>query len=104
MVEFARGGTKSKSIFIYAWINDAAARNVNDDAAAAARNINAVRVVNDDAAAAARNINAVRVVNDDAAAAARYAARMVYVDAGAIIIIIIVNDAATNAATDPAAA
>ena len=79
MVEFARGGTKSKSIFIYAWINDAAARNVNDDAA-------------------------VRVVNDDAAAAARYAARMVYVDAGAIIIIIIVNDAATNAATDPAAA
>ena len=90
MVEFARGGTKSESIFIYAWINDAAARNVNDDAAAAARN------VNDDAA--------VRVVNDDAAAAARYAARMVYVDAGAIIIIIIVNDAATNAATDPAAA
>ena len=88
MVEFARGGTKSESIFIYAWINDAAARNVNDDAAAAAR-----------------NINAVRVVNDDAAAAARYAARMVYVDAGAvIIIIIIVNDAATNAATDPAAA
>ena len=79
MVEFARGGTESKSIFIYAWINDAAARNVNDDAA-------------------------VRVVNDDAAAAARYAARMVYVDAGAIIIIIIVNDAATNAATDPAAA
>ena len=79
MVEFARGGTKSKSIFIYAWINDAAARNVNDDAA-------------------------VRVVNDDAAAAARYAARMVYVDAGAIIIIIFVNDAATNAATDPAAA
>ena len=87
MVEFARGRTKSESIFIYAWINDAAARNVNDDAAAAAR-----------------NINAVRVVNDDAAAAARYAARMVYVDAGAIIIIIIVNDAATNAATDPAAA
>ena len=87
MVEFARGGTESKSIFIYAWINDAAARNVNDDAAAAAR-----------------NINAVRVVNDDAAAAARYAARMVYVDAGAIIIIIIVNDAATDAATDPAAA
>ena len=87
MVEFARGGTKSESIFIYAWINDAAARNVNDDAAAAAR-----------------NINAVRVVNDDAAAAARYAARMVYVDAGAIIIIIIVDDAATNAATDPAAA
>ena len=86
MVEFARGGTKSESIFIYAWINDAAARNVNDDAAAAARNINAVRVVNDDAAAA------------------RYAARMVYVDAGAIIIIIIVDDAATNAATDPAAA
>jgi len=90
MVKFARGRTKSKSIFVYSRINDDAARNVNDDAAAAARN------VNDDAA--------VRVVNDDAAAAARYAARMVYVDAGAIIIIIIVNDAATNAATDPAAA
>ena len=79
MVKFARGRTKSKSIFVYSRINDDAARNVNDDAA-------------------------VRVVNDDAAAAARYAARMVYVDAGAIIIIIIVNDAATNAATDPAAA